>query len=309
MFTAGNIKWTLRQRPSYLPSKDEVLAHFEHCLDTIAKDQRVDRDLFFPEGIARWRGGVMFSAVAAEFTARFNGANEDEVWDWFRRSYGLWATPHTGNLFLGLLSEAERVTVDSALNQVVMDHLVDVIDDDEQPRMLLRSGASLPLRPGSWMVNCTGYLNHLDFPYEPYLSPSGTTLSIQPQSAIMHLTSFGAYFGTHLFLSDRLSDAGLYEVDLMELYNASRKVFPPTLFALAAHNLSLCVDALPASAFRECGLDFDRWYPLPRRSIAQLKFLRQHRADRERARHALDTVRARYGVRCGPLSRELPRIA
>lgn len=170
-------------------------------------------------------------------------------------------------------------------------------------------GASLPLRPGSWMVNCTGYLNHLDFPYEPYLSPSGTTLSIQPQSAIMHLTSFGAYFGTHLFLSDRLSDAGLYEVDLMELYNASRKVFPPTLFALAAHNLSLCVDALPASAFRECGLDFDRWYPLPRRSIAQLKFLRQHRADRERARHALDTVRARYGVRCGPLSRELPRIA
>lgn len=35
MFTAGNIPWTLDRDPSYLATKDEVLAHFRHCLETL----------------------------------------------------------------------------------------------------------------------------------------------------------------------------------------------------------------------------------------------------------------------------------
>lgn len=42
MFTAGNIKWTLGQPPQYLASKDEVLGHFQHCLDVIERQLRVD---------------------------------------------------------------------------------------------------------------------------------------------------------------------------------------------------------------------------------------------------------------------------
>ncbi len=45
MFTAGNIKWTLGQDPSYLATKGEVLDHFAHCLDVIK--QRVQVDEFF----------------------------------------------------------------------------------------------------------------------------------------------------------------------------------------------------------------------------------------------------------------------
>ena len=45
MFTAGNIKWTLGQDPSYLATKGEVLDHFEHCLNVIK--QRVQVDEFF----------------------------------------------------------------------------------------------------------------------------------------------------------------------------------------------------------------------------------------------------------------------
>jgi len=47
-----------------------------------------------------------------------------------------------------------------------MDHLVDVVDRDGQPELVYRSG------------NCTGYFEHDDRPYEPYLSASGAVLSI-----------------------------------------------------------------------------------------------------------------------------------
>lgn len=45
MFTAGNIEWTLGKDRSYLPTKGEVLDHFEHCLNVIAR--RVHVDEFF----------------------------------------------------------------------------------------------------------------------------------------------------------------------------------------------------------------------------------------------------------------------
>ena len=44
-FTAGNIKWTLGKDRSYLPTKGEVLDHFEHCLKVIR--QRVQVDEYF----------------------------------------------------------------------------------------------------------------------------------------------------------------------------------------------------------------------------------------------------------------------
>ena len=167
--------------------------------------------------------------------------------------------------------------------------------------MVLRSGATLTVQPGDWIVNCTGYLPVREYPYEPFISTGGAVLSIQTRSATMHLPSYMAYFSTHLLLAGKIRDVGLYELDMFELYRKSRKSFPYALFALVAHNLSVCADALPARVFRECGLDFDRWYPLPRRLTATAKFVRGHRCDRERQRRTLDTIRERFDVRCGPL--------
>ena len=426
VFTAGNIKWTLRQKRAHLASKGEVLGHFEHCRAMIKQDQRVDeffgwtiesdeevdgvvrvtcraadgrtmvietkklikaygfrvepnealplssrsvrsvspdtcdmrgapirdsaapvwvvgggktamdtvyalaraypgrevnllagggtffhnRDQFFPNGLARWNSGTTLGTLSAEIAARYDGTNEAELWDWHRSAYGLWATPETGNFALGVLSEVEQQTVSAAVNEVVMDHLVDVVDDDDGgPQMVLRSGATKAVAPGSWFVNCTGYITHRVHPYEPYMSRSGNTLSIQTQSATLHLSSYGAYFGTHLLFSGKIRDVPLYELDVLDLYRKSRKAFPYTLFALVQHNMSLYTDTLPAKAFRECGLDFDRWYPLPRQLVQQVKFMRTHRADRERARVVLDTVRERFGVRCGPLAEDAPQDA
>ena len=67
------------------------------------------------------------------------------------------------------------------------------------------------------------------------------------------------------------------------------------------HNLSLIADNVPNKVFTECGLDFDRWYPLPHRLLGTARFMITHRRDRAQHRRTLDTVRERFDIRCGPL--------
>ena len=117
----------------------------------------------------------------------------------------------------------------------------------------------------------------------------------------MHLTTFMAYFTTHLMLLGKLGDVPLYELDIVDLLGKSKTAFPYALVSLAQYNTSLIADAVPAAVFRDCGLDFDRWYPLPRRLAGTARFMLTHRRDREHLRRALDTVRERFDVRCGPL--------
>jgi hypothetical protein len=259
------------------------------------------RDKFFPVGVRRWWEGTRFASLGAEFARRFDGTNEAAVWDWHRNTYGTWLTPETGNFLAGVLSEAENQTISGGLNDVIMDHFVDAVDRNGSTEMVLRSGATKAIQPGSWIVNCTGYLVHREYPYEPYVSDSGSVLSIQPRSTTLHLTSFAGYFMTHLLFSGKLRAVPLYEVDIPEIFNKSRQVFPYALFAMAQYNLSLIADAVPTKVFGECGLDFDRWYPLPRRMFGAARFMLTHRREREHLRQVLDRVRERFNVRCGPV--------
>jgi hypothetical protein len=259
------------------------------------------RDKFFPTGARRWYGGARVSTLGVQAARRFDGTNEAAVWDWHRATYGTWLTPATGNFLLGVLSEAENRAISAGLNDVIMDHFVDAIDSNGATEMVFRSGATKSIEPGSWIVNCTGYVVGRDHPYEPYISDSGNVLSIQLRSATFHLSSYGGYFLTHLLMLEKLRDVPLYELDGQDLLNKSRTVFPYALLTLAQHNVSLIADSVPAKVFSECGLDFDRWYPLPRRMIAMAKFMLTHRREREHMRHSLDTVRERFDVRCGPL--------
>jgi hypothetical protein len=417
MFTAGNIKWTLGEDPSYLATKGEVLGHFEHCLNVIKQRVRVDerfgwtlesddetdgivrvtcrssdgkplvieakrlikaygfriepndplevsstrvqsvspnyndmrdddmrasdtpvwvigggktamdtahaliteypgrevnlvagagtffgcRDRFFPAGARRWWGGTLVSTLGVQASRRFDGTNESDVWDWHRAAYGTWVTPETGNFLLGVLSESENKTIAAGLNDVIMDHLVDAVDRNGTTDMVFRSGATKAIQAGSWIVNCTGYVKEADYAYEPYVSDSGAVVSIQLLSATMHLSSYMGYFLTHLLFLDKLKDVPLYELDMLDLRTKSKTVFPYALLTLAQHNISLIADSVPAKAFSECGLDFDRWYPLPRRLAATARFMRTHRREREHQRRTLDTVRERFDVRCAPL--------
>jgi hypothetical protein len=418
MFTAGDIEWTLGRDRSYLATKDEVLDHFEHCLNVIKQRVRVDeyfgwavesddetdgivrvtcrssdgrrlvveakrlikaygfqskpndpleisseriqsvspdfcdmrceevrasdapvwiigggktamdtahaliteypgrevnlvagsgtyflsRDRVLPTGAQRWWRGKSFTSFALEVTRRFDGTNETDVGNWFRDTYGTWLTPQTGNFLIGLLSESENNTIGAGLNDVIMDHLVDVVDRNGGTDLVFRSGSTKAIQPGSWIVNCTGYLKPDDRPYEPYISRSGAVLSIQPRSITLQLTTYMGYFMTHLLMLGKVNDLPLYELDAMDLRKKSNAAFPLALFSLALHNLSLIFECVPNKVFSDCGIDLNRWYPLPRRMVGMAQFMLTHRREREHQRRTLDTVRERFDVRCGPLT-------
>jgi hypothetical protein len=259
------------------------------------------RDKFFPTGIKRWTGGTSLSTLATALTRRFDGTNEAEVHRWLRDSYGVWITPETRNFLLGVLSEHENTTIAAGVSDIVMDHFVDAIDQDSGPELLLRSGATKPIATGSWIVNCTGYLMKTDHPYQPYISPSGRVMTLGLRSVTFQLPSFMAYFMTHLMFLDKILEVPLYALDLQELKRKAPSLVPLTLFTLAPHNLSLLADVVPTRVFRNCGLDFNRWYPQPRQLAGSIQFLRTHRQTREHCRRSLDTVRERFDIRCGPL--------
>ncbi len=261
----------------------------------------LNRDRVLPTGLGRWWRGTSFNRFATELTRRFDGTNEIAVNEWFRDEYGLHLTPQTGNFLLGLLSEAENETIAAGLNQVVMDHLVDIVDRNGSTEMVLRTGSTKTVQPGSWIVNCTGYFKYDDRPYEPYVSSSRAVLSLNPRSITLQLPTFMGYFMTHLMMLGNIRDIPLYELDGMDLRNKANQTFPLAIFALTFHNLSLMLDHLPSTVFSQCGMDANRWYPLPRRTLDTARFLLSHRRDREHYRRTLDTVRERFDVRLGPL--------
>lgn len=418
MFTAGNIEWLPGHRREHLATRDEVLDHFEHCIDVLRQRVRIDvllgwdmeshrtvdgtvrvtcraasgkqmvitaprlikaygyevypndplpvssnhvrsvspnhcdvragemsesrepvwvigggktamdtahalitrypdrevnlvagsgtyfarRDLLYPGGARRWFGGATTAAVGAEITARFDGTNEAEVFDWLRREYGTWVTARTGRYFAGVLSDGEQAAISTGLTTRVMDYFADVTDSVGAPQLVLRSGRRIPVEPGSWIVNCTGYLARHEVPYEPFVSPDGRVLSIQLRSAAMHFSSYAGYFLTHLLLTDELRGSGLYELDLLALREKAPQALVFAMFSLAPHNLSLIFDLVPTRVFTECGIDLDRWYPLPRRLIGTAAFMANHRRRRARQRAALDRLRERFDVRSGPLA-------
>jgi hypothetical protein len=204
---------------------------------------------------------------------------------------------------LGVLSEAENHTISAGLNDLVMDYLEDAVDRNGTTELVFRSGSTKTIQPGSWVVNCTGYVGLTgEYPNEPYVSPSGAVVSINLRSAILHLPAFMGYFLGHLLFLDKLREIPLYEVDWQELRHKSPVAFPYVLFALVQHNLCLIYDNVPSRVFNENGLDFDKWYPLPRRLPGLARFMLTHRREREHQRRVLDTVRERFHIRCGPLS-------
>ncbi|OBH91280.1 FAD-dependent oxidoreductase [Mycobacterium sp. E2733] len=261
------------------------------------------RDSLLPSGVKRWWKGTPLSTVAAQMSHRYDGTNESEVQDWFRATYGTLLTPQADNYVLGVLSEAENRTISAGLNDLVMDYFEDAVDRNGTTELVFRSGSTKTIEPGSWVVNCTGYVKFPDeYPYEPYVSPSGAVVSINVRSAILHLPAFMGYFLGHLMFLGRLGEIPLYEVDWQELRRKAPLAFPYVLFALVQHNISLIYDNVPSRVFADNGLDFDKWYPLPRRLPGLARFMLGHRREREHERHVLDTVRERFEIRCGPLS-------
>ena len=61
-----------------------------------------------------------------------------------------------------------------------------VVDSNGGTEMVFRSGATKAVQPGSWIVNCTGYLMQQDHPYEPSRHATPYPTPIRWRSAIPH---------------------------------------------------------------------------------------------------------------------------
>ena len=261
------------------------------------------RDKAFPTGARRWWGGTGGVPLFLEWSRRFNGTNERETMAWYRTTVGTTATDGATNFVFGLLSEAEARTIRSGVTEMVSDHLVDAVDRGGGVELLLRSGATRQIESGSWLVNCTGYVfgEQPQHPYEPYVSTGGDVGVVSTRSTIALLTSFGGYFLGHLMMLDQLGELPLYELDGDELGRQSREAWACAAVTTHLHNLSLIADNAPREVLSRNGLDFNRWYPPHRYILGALRFARAHRREREHWRLALDRVRERFDVRCGPI--------
>ncbi|WP_223162661.1 NAD(P)-binding protein [Nocardioides antri] len=264
----------------------------------------VNRDRFYPTGASRWWRGTRPNWFVAEMANRFDGTNEAEVATWARETAGLWATPRADHLFIGLISEAEIERIRAGLRRVVMDHLVDAVDPDSTDgpvRVILRSGDHVDIEPGSWIVNCTSHFDFTGRPTEPpYVSPSGRSVRIGA-TGMFGFSSFAGYFLTHLLFLDKITTVPLYTLDGIALFQRSPLAGVTAAMTLAQYNLGQVADHVPAKVFQQCGLDFDRWYPLPRRFAGQVQFLVAHKRRRAQYRRALDVVGERFGIAHGPV--------
>lgn len=261
----------------------------------------LNRDLSAPRGHRRHWGGVTTLEIFLDVAGRFDGRNEVETMAYFRRKYGVALDGTARRFMFGVLSPLENQEVRAGVEEIIPDHLLDVIDGTTGPELLLRSGARRPIKPGSVLLNATGYVGQSRGVYEPYLSRTGNVLSIQPTSTTHFLSSQAAYFLTHLFLAGELASLPLYETDVAELRDASRDAFPAAAIALTLHNTSVIVNRLPRWVMNENGLDFMLLFPMHRRLLAIAKlmaFLKQRPGHLARA---MDTVRERFGVRLGPI--------
>jgi len=263
------------------------------------------RETFFPTGPRRWYAGTRINAMLRQAALRFDGTNEQDVAAWFADTYGISPTAEPANFFSAYLSDAECADIRAGMRRVEPGYLDDVLDTTDGPAIVLRDGRSLAIPAGSWVVNCTGYLAQPRRPYEPFVSGTGNVLSIQLRSSVTGpFTSFAGYHLTHLMFRDRLRAAQLYELDVEDLATKSRSAIIWASITLSMYNLGRIARTLPPKVMIDCGLDFDRWYPGPRRMAGAAAFLATQPRDASRYRKTLDTLGERFDVQVGPAHRQ-----
>jgi len=62
------------------------------------------------------------------------------------------------------------------------------------------------------------------------------------------------------------------------------------------------MENVPIQVFGRCGLDLNRWYPLPRRLAALVKLKLNQKRYIKHCRNTLDYIHKEYALRCGLLN-------
>ena len=106
---------------------------------------------------------------------------------------------------------------------------------------------------------------------------------------------------THLLYRNQLRGHGFYTLDLEALFRENRNAWVGASAAQAYMNQVVAVQTLPLMLLDRCGLDLDRWYPLPRRMAGLLRMKANAAKDIAHCRRTLDCVADRFGLQGGPV--------
>ncbi|WP_306752296.1 FAD-dependent oxidoreductase [Paracoccus actinidiae] len=263
----------------------------------------LNRTKYFPTGPKRWISGGLVSGLMRELALAFDGDNEDDMMSHLRRHYATAPDSQNGVFLYGLLSEDEHARITGGLSRTYPDYLVDVTDTNAGPQMALRRGSKEPVACGSIFVNCTGSFYRAGnlAKQVPCLSPHDTVVSLNPRDDFHFLSGVSAFSVTHLLYRGALRGKGFYTIDNEMLFRQNRNAWVGASAAQAYMNQILSVQTLPMSVLVRCGLDLDRWYPLPRRLAGLIRMKANARGDVAHCRRTLDRVAERFGIHCGPL--------
>jgi len=263
-----------------------------------------NRTRYFPTGLRRWVGGILAAGIIRDCAMRFDGTNEDDMRAHFIANYAANPDPRNKNFIYGILSEDEDKQIETGLKDKLWDYLEDVVDGETGPILRMRSGAQMPVPEGSLFVTCTGSIFRRQSASKrmPCLSPNDVILSINTNEAMHVLTTYASFILSHLFLTGKLRDAGLYFLDLEALIQQDKQAFSAASMVQAYHNLLMGLKSLPPSSRKHFGMDFNLWYPLPRRLMALYRISKTAREDIRHCRKSLDAVVDRFGIAGGQLT-------
>lgn len=258
----------------------------------------LNRTKFFPTGIRRWVSGALAAQVFRDCVIRFDGRNEEVVRKHFIANYATNPDPRSMNYIYGLLAEDENQRIEAGLREKIWDYLDDVVDAGSGPQMVMRSGKRFAVEQGCIFVNCTGSLMRNVRPedWKPCLSPKGVILSVNTRHAMHILTTYASFMLSHLYFNGRLRTSGLYFLDLEALLRKSKVAFTAATMTQSYHNLLLSLKNLDMDAHKCFGIDFNRWYPTPRRLLVLNAIRKNAREDIQHCRKSLDVIVDRFGI-------------
>ena len=263
----------------------------------------LNRDKYLPTGLKRWTSGELFSRVFRQMALEFDGNNEDAFLAAFRTAHSTDPTSNNGVYLYGLQSEEELAKIKSGVTEILSDYLEDVIDTSAGPQMTTRSGVTKQTAKGTIFVNCTGSFFRDETLSEavPVLSKGGCILSVNARSTFYFLPSVSGFFLTHLWFRNQLRGQGFYTLDAEGLFQKDRIAWVGASAAHAYMNQVIAVQTLPMMLLDRCSLDFDRWYPLPRRMLGLMRLKSSAAKDIAHCRKVLERVAQRFDVECAPL--------
>lgn len=263
----------------------------------------INRTKYVPTGFKRWTSGELVSRFFRDVALQFDGDNEDHTLAHLRATYSTDPQSQNGVFLYGLQSEDEHERIQNGLHEVISDYLNDIADTSTGPELSLRGGHAVAVPKDSILVNCTGSFFRAEALSDavPLLSENDCILSINARNAFHFLTSVSGFFATHLLYRNQLRGRDFYTLDLEALFRQNRNAWVGASAAQAYMNQVVAVQTLPLMLLDRCGLDLDRWYPLPRRMAALMRMKASAADDIAHCRRALDRVAKRFGVEAAPI--------